>query len=181
MGPGEGSLSHPLIALASDKDVRQAAAFRAKAGDLNGERLRGRLRGSSATRRALHDAGKRYLAERSGKPATERRRNKDEEHVGAALVRYALARGDGLPLPDEGLRLIPLEYQVRLKAGPADAPETKGIGRLDLLGVTSDDALAVIKLRCSGRTRRAAVSETRRCGLPQALAMCAVATRTWKP
>jgi hypothetical protein len=165
-----------LIALASDKDVRQAAAFRAKAGELNGERLRAAYEEEKRNAPHLQEAGKRYLAPRSGKPATERRRNKDEEHVGAALVRYALARGDGLPLPDEPLRLIPLEYQVRLKAGPADAPDTKGIGRLDLLGVTSDDALAVIKLRVLGPTEtRCGVGDTPLRSFLEALALCAVA------
>ena len=42
---------------------------------------------------------------------------------------------------------VPLDHQVRVKTGPADDPDTKGIGRLDLLGVTSDDRLAVVKLR----------------------------------
>jgi hypothetical protein len=165
-----------LIALASDKDVRQAAAFRAKAGELSGERLKSFYEEERRNAPRLHEQGKRYLAPRGGKPATERRRNKDEEHVGAALVRYALARGDGLPLPDESLRLIPLEYQVKLKTGPADAPETRGIGRIDLLGVTSDDALAIMKLRVLEPSEtRCGVGDTPLRAFLEALAHTAVA------
>lgn len=175
-------MSHPLIALASDKDVRQAAGFRAKAGELSGEKLRAAYEEERRNAPRLHEAGRRYLAERGGKPASERRRNKDEEHVGAALVRYALARGDGLPLPDESLRLIPLEYQVRLKTGPADAPDTKGIGRIDLLGVTSDDALAVIKLRVLEPSEtRCGVGDTPLRSFLEALALCAVAHANLEP
>lgn len=169
-------MSHPLIALAGDKDVRQAAAFRAKAETLDGESLAAAYEEERRSAPHLHEAGKRYLPARGGKPATERRRNKDEEHVGAALVRYGLARGDGLPLPDDTLRLIPLEYQVKLKTGPADAPENRGLGRIDLLGVTSDDRLAVVKLRVLGPTEtRCGVGDTPLRAFLEALALCAAA------
>lgn len=169
-------MGHPLIALASEKEVRQAAAFRAKAERLGGESLAAAYEEEKRSAPRLADAGKRYLAPRGGKPATERRRNKDEEHVGAALVRYGLARGDGLPLPDEALRLVPLDYQVRVKPGPADAPETKGIGRIDLLGVTSDDRLVVAKLRVLGPSEtRCGVGDTPLRSFLEALALCAIA------
>ena len=100
-------MSHPLIALAADKDVRQAAAFRAHAEKLTGAQLAEAYEQEKREAPHLHDAGKRYLAPRGGKPATERKSNKDEEHAAAALVRYGLARGDGLPLPDATLRLLP--------------------------------------------------------------------------
>lgn len=169
-------MNHPLIALAGDKDVRQAAAFRAKAEALVGETLAQAYEEEKRSAPHLQEAGRRYLNPRGGKPATERRRNKDEEHVGAALVRYGLARGDGLPLPDETLRLIPLEYQVRVKTGPADAPETRGLGRIDLLAVTSDDRLAVARLRVLGPSEtRCGVGDTPLRAFLEALALCAVA------
>jgi hypothetical protein len=169
-------LSHPLIALASDKEVRQAASFRAKAGELGGERLKAAYEEEKGSAPRLHDAGRRYLAPRGGKPATERRRGKDEEHVATALVRYGLARGDGLPLPDDALRLQPLESQVRVKTGPADAPETKGIGRIDLLAITSDDRLVVAKLRVLEPTEtRCGVGDTPLRSFLEALALCAIA------
>jgi hypothetical protein len=169
-------VSHPLIDLASDKDVRQAAAFRAKAEALSGESLAAAYEDEKRSAPRLHEAGKRYLNPRGGKPATERRRSKDEEHVGAALVRYGLARGDGLPLPEDSLRLLPLEYQVKIKTGPADAPDTKGLGRIDLLGVTSDDRLTVVKLRVLGPSEtRCGVGDTPLRAFLELLALCAVA------
>ena len=168
-------MSHPLIALAADKDVRQAAAFRARAEALTGEQLAAAYQEEKRNAPRVHEAGRRYLAPRGGKPATERRRDKDEEHVGAALVRYGTARTDGLPLPDEPLRLLPLEYAVRVKTGPADA-ETRGIGRIDLLGITSDDRLAVVKLRVlEPAETRCGVGDTPLRALLEALALCAIA------
>jgi hypothetical protein len=169
-------LSHPLISLASHKEVRQAAGFRAKAGELGGERLEAAYGEEKRNAPSLADAGRRYLTPRGGKPATERRRGKDEEHVAMALVRYGQARGDGLPLPDESLRLLPLEAQVRVKSGPADAPETKGIGRIDLLGITSDDRLVVAKLRVLEPSEtRCGVGDTPLRSFLEALALCAIA------
>jgi hypothetical protein len=169
-------LSHPLIALASDKEVRQAASFRAKAAELDGERLKAAYDEEKRNAPRLTEAGKRYLAPRTGKPATERKRGKDEEHAAAALVKYGLARGDGLPLPDDSLRLLPLEAAVRVKTGPADAPETKGIGRIDLLAATSDDRLIVGKLRVLAPSEtRCGVGDTPLRAFLEALAMCAIA------
>lgn len=173
---GSEALSHPLIALAADKDVRQAAAFRARAERMTGAQLAEAYEQEKREAPRLHDAGKRYLAPRGGKPATERKSNKDEEHAGAAVVRYGLARGDGLPLPDESLRLLPLESAVRVKTGPADAPETRGIGRIDLLAVTSEDRLAVVKMRVLGPTEtRCGVGDTPLRAMLEALALTAIA------
>ena len=93
---------------------------------------------------------------------TERRKNRDEEHLGAALVRAA---GDaGLELPDAAGRLRLLDYQVRAKIGPIDEPDTKGIARFDLLGIGPDDRLAVIQMRYLEPVGDALLtSATRRC------------------
>ena len=170
-------MSHPLIALAADKDVRQAAAFRARAERLTGAQLAEAYQQEKREAPRLHDAGKRYLAPRGGKPATERKPNKDEEHAAAALVRYGLARGDGLPLPNEdSLRLLPLDYAVRVKTGPADAPETRGIGRIDLLAVTSDDRLSVARMRVLGPSEtRCGVGDTPLRAMLEGLALTAIA------
>lgn len=176
MGAGSEALSHPLIALAADKDVRQAAAFRARAESITGAQLADAYEQEKREAPHLHDAGKRYLAPRGGKPATERKQSKDEEHAAAALVRYGLARGDGLPLPDATLRLLPLDYAVRVKTGPADAPETRGIGRIDLLAVTSDDRLSVVKMRILGPSEtRCGVGDTPLRAMLEALALTAIA------
>jgi hypothetical protein len=140
-------VSHPLIELASGREVRQATGFRVAAAELDGPKLGAAYLVEKANAPRLHAEGRKYFVSRSGKPATERKRNKDEEHVGQALVRHCGERGAGLPLPDDDFSLLPLDYQVRVKTGPLDDPATKGIGRIDMLALTSDDRLAVVKLR----------------------------------
>jgi hypothetical protein len=138
-------LSHPLVALANDRTVRQAAEFHEAAAQLTPERLAEVFTAERSAAPSVHGAGRTYFVDRSGKPATERRKNRDEEHLGAALVHYA---GDtGLELPDAVGRLRLLDYQVRAKIGPIDEPETKGIARFDLLGIGPGDRLAVIQMR----------------------------------
>ena len=92
-------MSHPLIALANEKNVRQAAQFHQAASEITPERLAELYAAERAAAPSVHDAGRTYFVKRTGKPATERRTNKDEEHLGAALVR---ASGEaGFELPDD--------------------------------------------------------------------------------
>lgn len=140
-------MSHPLFELANDRAVRQAAQFHQAAADLGAERLAEALAAERDAAPRLEEAGRRYFVSRSGKPPTERRKNKDEEHLGAALVRYCREADRGLPLPDDEGYLLPLDYQIRVKAGPADDVATKGIGRIDLLAVGPEERLVVVKLR----------------------------------
>lgn len=144
-GLGVRRLSHPLIALSGDKAVRQAAEFRQAAHDLTRESLAELYAAERASAPSVHDAGRTYFVKRSGKPATERRKNRDEEHLSVALVRAH--RDEALALPEEMGPLRILDYQVRAKTGPADEPATKGITRFDLIGIAPDDRLAVIQLR----------------------------------
>ena len=138
-------MSHPLIELANDRAVRQAAEFRRAAEELTQERLAEFYAAEKAAAPSVHDAGRTYFVKRSGKPATERKKNRDEEHVGSAMIRSQPEIG--YPLPDDGGYLRLFDYQVRAKVGPADEPETKGISRFDLLGIGPEDRLAVICLR----------------------------------
>jgi hypothetical protein len=165
-----------LIQLAAERDVRQSTGFRTAAAELDGPALASAFEKERANAPRLHAEGRRYFVSRSGKPATERRRNKDEDHVGQALVRYCRERGEGLSLPDDDWTLFPLDYQVRVKSGPADEPATKGIGRVDLLGVTSEDRLAVIKLRVlEPSATRCGVGDTPLRSLLEGLAHAAIA------
>src|SRR6185436_11005817 len=109
-------LSHPLVALAHDKAVRQASEFRDAAAQLTPERLAELFAAERAAAPSVHGAGRRYFVDRSGKPPTERRKNRDEEHLGAALV--AAAGDPGLELPDAAGRIRLIDYQVRAKIGP---------------------------------------------------------------
>lgn len=167
-------MSHPLIALANDKAVRQAAEFHKAAAEITPDRLVELYEAERKAAPSVHDAGRTYFVKRSGKPATERRKNRDEEHLGAALVRAA-ADG-GLELPDDIGFLHPLDYQVRAKTGPADEPATKGISRFDLLGTGPEDRLAVMTLRYveSGATR-CRVGDTPLRQLIDGLVYCAIA------
>ncbi len=167
-------MSHPLIALANDKAVRQAAQFPQAAAELTAERLAELYAAERAAAPSVHDAGRSYFVKRTGKPATERRKNRDEEHLGAALVRAA--SGEGLELPDDAGRLRLLDYQVRAKTGPADESETKGIARFDGLGVGPEDRLAVVALRyLEPAATRCRVGDTPLRQLVQGLTYCAIA------
>jgi hypothetical protein len=169
-------VSHPLIELASGREVRQATGFRVAAAELDGPKLGAAYLVEKANAPRLHAEGRKYFVSRSGKPATERKRNKDEEHVGQALVRHCGERGAGLPLPDDDFSLLPLDYQVRVKTGPLDDPATKGIGRIDMLALTSDDRLAVVKLRVlEPSATRCGVGDTPLRALLEGLAYTAIA------
>lgn len=138
-------LSHPLIELSNDRAVKQAAEFKNAAAEITAERLAAAFETERANAPSVHDAGRTYFVKRTGKPANERKKNRDEEHLGAALLRVQGEKG--LELPDDEGFLHLLDYQVRAKTGPADDPATKGITRFDLLAIGPDDRLAVICLR----------------------------------
>jgi hypothetical protein len=169
-------LGHPLIELSSARQVRQSVGFRLAAAELDGPKLLAAYREEMASAPRLHAEGRRYFVTRGGKPATERRRNKDEEHVGQALVRHCGERGAGLPLPDDDFALIPLDYQVRVKTGAIDAAATRGIGRADLFAVTSEGRLAVVELRVlEPSATRCRVGDTPLRALLEGLAYTAIA------
>ena len=170
-------MSHPLFELATDRAVRQAAEFRAKATELGGEGLAASFASERESAPRLTEAGRSYFVKRSGKPADERRKNKDEEHLGAALVRACREDGSGLALPDDLGALRILDYQVRVKTGPVDDADTKGIGRIDLIGIGPDDRLAVVKLRYVEPTAtRCKVGDTPLRMLLEGLAYTAIAS-----
>jgi len=167
-------LSHPLIALAHDKAVRQAAGFRQAAAELTPDRIAGIYAAEREAAPSVHGTGRTYFVKRTGKPATERHQSRDEEHLGAALVRAA--SDSGLELPDAAGQLRLLDYQVRAKTGPADDPATKGITRFDLLGIGPGDRLAVVQLRyLEPSATRCHVGDTPLRVLLDGLAYCAIA------
>ena len=167
-------MSHPLIERSTEKTVRQAAEFKNAAAEINPERLSEDYAAERAAAPRVHEGGRTYFVKRTGKPATERRNNKDEEHLGAALVR---ASGEkGFELPDDLGRLHLLDYQVRAKTGPADESETKGITRFDLIGVGPEGRLVVVKLRYLEPTAtRCRVGDTPLRQLLEGLAYTAIA------
>jgi hypothetical protein len=134
---------HPLLALSQDRDVRHSSGFRRAAADLSGEVLSAHWRDELAAAPRRAEAGKRYLQPHGGKPASERQKSKDEEHLAAALVRWCREGGKSLALPDEGAVDF-FDWNVPLKAAAADPARgdgdpNKGVERVDLLGVTADE------------------------------------------
>lgn len=169
-------MGHPLIELASERAVRQSVGFRIAAAELDGPKLLAAYQEEVASAPRLSAEGRRYFVTRGGKPPIERKKNKDDEHVAQALVRRCGERGAGLPLPDDDFALIPLDHQVRIKTGSIDDPATRGIGRIDLLGVTSEGRLAVVELRVlEPAATRCRVGDTPLRALLEGLAYTAIA------
>ncbi len=90
----------------------------------------------SAPRRS--QTGKSYFVEHSGIASAKGRSNRREEHCALAL--YGLKQD--WPL-SSGSTFEIIDYQVPLKARHAD----KGIGKIDLVGVSSQGRLIVIELK----------------------------------
>jgi hypothetical protein len=146
---------HPLIELASSREVKQAKGFRQVAEGLTGESLDAQYKQEVANAPRRQEAGKKYLASHP-KPPTARRNNKDPEHFAMALL--AASRqgageggGPGLELPAGG-SLTLIDYQVPLAtAAPdkslGDADPNRGVGKVDLLGLLPDDRLAVVVVK----------------------------------
>jgi len=140
---------HPLVELASSRDVKQAKGFRAAAEKLTGESLNELYQQEVANAPRRHDAGKKYFSSHP-KPPTGPRNGKDAEHLGMSLLARSKAGGE-LELP-EGGNLTLLDYQVPLATAAldkslGDADPNKGIGKIDLLGLLPDDRLAVIVVK----------------------------------
>jgi hypothetical protein len=138
---------HPLLALSSDREVRQSKGFRKVAADLSGEGLREQYEQEKSGAPNRRDAGKRFLQPHSGAPPTERRKSQDVLHIGAALVRWCAENPGGLPLPEEG-RIDFFDYGIPLKTAAADrslgdADPNKGVEKVDLIGIGPDDRMAL--------------------------------------
>jgi len=170
-------VSHPLIAKASEREVRQAAAFRDAAAELTGESLQADFEVERQNAPRLSEAGRVYFVKRSAKPAQERRKTRDLEHLGCALLRHCREKGEGLPLPDDAGTLELLDYQIRVKGGRADDPATRGIGRIDLLGLVDGKRLAVVRMRfVAPGAKRCGVGDTPLHVLLDGLAHTAIAS-----
>jgi len=169
---------HPLIELATSREVKHTKGFRKVAEGLSGESLEPQYLAEIENAPRRQAAGKKYFASHP-KPATERRSGKDGEHLAFALVQYCRERGEGLELPAGG-RLELLDYLLPLATGPVDrergdADPNKGVGKLDLLAQLPDGRLAatVLKYVAPSATRggtgdtplRAFLEGLARCGM----------------
>ena len=154
---------HPLLALANDRDVKQAKGFRAAAEKLTGVSLETDYQAevSNVPRRSAEDL--KHLNVRVGRKAKQRQNNKDEKHLCEALVRAA--RGENPPaleLPS-GEALTIVDHAVPIKTAAADkdkgaADPNAGIDEIPLLAVIGEDrpAVAVVKFLEPDATRSGA-------------------------
>jgi len=138
---------HPLIELSNGREVKQAKGFRKAAADLDGpglEPLYDRERAGAPKR---HSAERKYFERHTGRLPKQRQNGKDGEHLAIALLDHCRDTGQPLQLPG-GETLQPLDYSVPLVTAPpdkekGDADPNKGVGKVDLLGLTADDRLSV--------------------------------------
>lgn len=90
-----------------------------------------------------HDRGKDYFVDNhDGIPSTENDTNREEEHLAIALWNRFGPGKTPITLPD-GTSLTLLDYQFPLKARQDD----KGVGKVDLFGVTDAGQAWVIELK----------------------------------
>jgi hypothetical protein len=173
---GERVSPHPLIERAKDREVRQSNRFRDAAEKLGAEGLRKEWEEEVASAPRRHPAGKRYLAPRRRPPA---RLGDAQDQLALALLRHAVDPARALALPD-GSAIQLVGCRVPLRTAPADSkqPEdpNRGVGDLDLLGVSDAGRLAVIALaHVEPDAARTGTGETPLRALLEGLASAAIA------
>ncbi len=171
---------HPLLDLASDPSVRQAAAFGAAAADLGGEQLAELYEREVQAAPRRPEAGKKYFVAYNSKLASARKPSRDSEHAAIALVAHRKATGAGLEVPEVGT-LEPVHALVPLKSAQpekerGESDPNYGVGRIDLLGVGPDSRPAVVGIRyVPPSSTRVGVGDTPLRLLLEGLSSCAIA------
>jgi hypothetical protein len=172
-------VGHPLIDRARGGGVRQASSFHEAAAALAAELLRSDWDEEVSGAPSRRAAGKRYLAERRRPPARLGSGGRVQEPLALALWRHASDPSRALPLPGGGtLQLV--GARVPLRSGAADATRAddpnRGVGEIDLLGVSDAGRLAVVSLAwVPSDAARAGTGDTPLRALLEALAACAIA------
>ncbi len=143
---------HPLIALAQDRDVKQAKGFRLAAEKLTGAALEAHYQAEVANAPRRSEAGLAHLGIRVGRKARARQHGRDERHLAEAIVRSARAEdATALELPS-GDTLLAVDHTVPIKTAAADkekgdADPNAGVDDVPLLGVIGEDRIAVVVLK----------------------------------
>ncbi len=151
---------HPLIALVSDRDVKQAKGFRAAAERLTGASLEAdyQTEAANAPKRSAENLA--HLGIRVGRKAKGRQHGRDERHFAEAIARGAAsadtegADGDvakALELPT-GEAVTIIDHAVPIKTANPDKEKgasdpNAGIEDLPLLALIGDDRIAVAVLK----------------------------------
>jgi hypothetical protein len=143
---------HPLIALANDRDVKQAKGFRLAAEKLTGASLEADYQAEveNSPRRSTRDLT--HLGVRSGRRARQRQNNRDEKHLAEAIARSATADGaEALELPSgETLTIVDHGVPIRTAAPDKEKGESDpnaGVEDVPLLAVIGEDRLAVVVMK----------------------------------
>ena len=148
---------HPLIALVSDRDVKQAKGFRTAAERLTGASLEADYQtevGNAPKRAAL---GLAHLGVRVGRKAKARQHGRDEKHLAEAIARAAdrVDEADGAKKPLElptGESITFIDSAVPIKTATPDKEKgasdpNAGIDDLPLLALVGEDRIAVVVLK----------------------------------
>ena len=149
--------SHPLIALVSDRDVKQAKGFRTAAERLTGASLEADYQSEVQNAPKRSAVGLSHLGVRVGRKAKGRQHGRDEKHLAEAIARASRSSNDEdgvaktLELPSgESITIIdsavPIRTAVPDKEKGASDPNA-GIEDLPLLALIAEDRVAVAVLK----------------------------------
>lgn len=156
---------HPLIALVSDRDVKQAKGFRGAAEKLTGASLEADYQTEVANAPKRSAAGLEHLGVRVGRKAKGRQHGRDEKHLAEAIARAARASEEtatSLELPSgESITIIDSAVPIRTAAPDKEkgaSDPNAGIEDLPLLALIGEDrvAVAVVKYLEPDATRSGA-------------------------
>ncbi len=139
---------HPLIELASDRQVKQAKGFRGAAAELNGLVLEPLYKAEMEAAPKRHDQDKKYLQQKTIRTPSARQNGKDDKHFCLAAANSAKAGNNEARLPD-GPDFLVVDGLVPLRtAAPdkskGDADPNKGVEDIGILGLLPDDRIAVV-------------------------------------
>jgi len=144
---------HPIIALVSDRDVKQAKGFRAAAERLTGASLEADYQTEVANtpKRSAEDLA--HLGIRAGRKAKGRQHGRDEKHLSEAIARSARSEDEAdsnaksLELPSgESILIIDSTIPIRTAAPDKEkgaSDPNAGIEDIPLLALIGEDRIAV--------------------------------------
>ena len=130
---------HPLITLATDRQVKQAKGFRTAAADLSGQSLEPLYKAEVAGAPKRHEQEKKYLGQKTIRTPSARQNGKDDKHYCLAAANLARAGSLTAKLPN-GTELLIIDGLVPLRtAAPdksrGDEDPNKGVEDMGLLAL----------------------------------------------
>jgi hypothetical protein len=148
---------HPIIALVSDRDVKQAKGFRAAAELLTGASLEADYQTELANSPKRAAEGLAHLGIRVGRKAKGRQHGRDEKHLSEAIARSARSTDEAdthaksLELPS-GESILIVDSAVPIRTAAPDKEKgandpNAGIEDLPLLTVIGEDRIAVAVIK----------------------------------